>query len=132
MQEILVNIHNIWRWLVLIAAVAAIVLALLAATGSRPWDATSDRLGLIFTITMDIQVLVGIIIWLLEQRWSGDAYLGYIHPILMLGAVALAHVGRSRADKAQGSPVKGRTAAIFFTASLVVVLLAIPFKAWPL
>ncbi len=131
MQEILVTIHNIWRWVVLIAAVAAIVLAALAATGSRPWDATSDSFALIFTVAMDIQVLVGIIVWLLEQRWSGDAYLGYIHPVLMLGAVALAHIGRTRADKAEGPTAKGRTAALFFIASLVVVLIAIPFKAWP-
>ncbi len=132
MTEFIVGIHTYFRWVVLIAAVGALVLAVMSAMGSRPWDALSDRFSLAFTIAMDIQFLIGVIVWVTEQRWGGgDNFLSFGHPILMLAAVALAHVGRARSDRAQGDRARGTTAALFFAASLVVVLLAIPFAAWP-
>jgi hypothetical protein len=133
MQDFLVEAHTIFRWVVLIAAVAALVLAVMSATGSRPWDAVSDRASLFFTIAMDIQLLIGLLVWVVEQRWGGgDNYLSFLHPLLMIAAVGLAHVGRVRADRAQGDRSRGTTAALFFSASLVVIVLAIPFGAWPL
>lgn len=133
MQEFLINFHSIFRWVVLLAAVGAIALAVMSATGSRPWDALSDRVSLAFTIAMDIQLLIGLVLWVVEQRWSiSDAPLTWAHPLLMIAAVGLAHVGRERADKAQGDKQRGRTAALFFGASLLVVLIAIPLYAWSL
>jgi hypothetical protein len=132
-MEWLVTFHSIWRWVVLLVALGAIVLAVMSAMGSRPWDGTSDRLSLFFTIVMDIQFLVGAILWIAQNRWDGaDPFLSFVHPLLMAAAVALAHVGRARADRAQGDKAKGTQASIFFGASLVVVLLAIPLAAWPL
>ncbi|MEO5954064.1 MAG: hypothetical protein ABIQ44_16505, partial [Chloroflexia bacterium] len=128
-MEILTNIHSIWRWAVLITAVGAVVLSVMAATGSRPWDALSDRFSLFFTIAMDIQFLIGAVVWITGSRWNGEnAYLSFLHPALMIAAIALAHVGRSRADRTKGDKVKGTQAAIFFGASLVVVLIAIPLS----
>lgn len=130
-MEWVATVHNYWRWVVLLVGLAAIVLAIMSSTGNRPWDSLSERFTLFFTIAMDIQVLIGLVVWISEGRWSGDLFLGYIHPFLMLGAVALAHVGRARADRAKTDSDRGRQAAIFFVASFVVVLLAIPFAAWP-
>lgn len=132
MPDWLVQFHSVFRWVVLLLALAAIVLAVLSATGSRPWDALSDRLSLFFTIALDVQVLVGLVLWVLESRWQGsDAALSWLHPILMLGAVALAHVGRARSDRVGGSVNKGRQAAVFFGLSLMVVLAGIPLNSWP-
>ena len=130
-MEWIATLHSYWRWVVLVVGVAAIMLSLLAMTGNRPWDTLTDRLALLFTIALDIQVLIGIAVWITEQRWTGDLFLGYIHPLLMVGAVALAHVGRARADRATDSKVKGRLAAFFFLASFVVILVAIPIGSWP-
>jgi hypothetical protein len=82
---------------------------------------------------MDVQFLIGLLVWVSEQRWQGDLGLGWLHPLAMLGAVALAHVGRARADRDRNatSTDKGRQAAIFFTASLLVILIAIPLYSWP-
>jgi hypothetical protein len=93
-----------------------------------------DRSSLYFTIAMDIQFLIGILVWVIERRWEGDTSLGWFHPLAMFVAVALAHVGRSRADvgRSATSADKGRQAALFFIASLVVVLIAIPISSWPI
>jgi hypothetical protein len=134
MLDIVVNIHSVFRWVVLLAAVVAIAVALMSATGTRRWGVLGDRSSFYFTLAMDIQFLIGILVWVLEGRWQGDAALGWLHPLAMFAAVALAHVGRARADRDRNatSTDKGRQAAIFFIASLVVVLVAIPLSSWPI
>ncbi len=105
----------------------------MSAMGARRWGMLGDRSSLFFTIAMDVQFLIGLLVWVLGQRWQGDVGLGWLHPLAMLAAVALAHVGRARADRDRNatSREKGRQAAIFFTASLLVVLVAIPINSWP-
>jgi hypothetical protein len=131
-MDLLVDVHSIFRWVVLLTALAAIAFAVLAATGSRPWDRVAERLSFLFPLTMDIQAAIGLVVWVLGSRWTGDTFLGWIHPGLMLAAVGLAHVGSVRAERAEGSKAKGKQAAIFFDLSLLLVLLAIPTASWPL
>ena len=128
----LVDLHSIWRWLVLLAAVLAIALSALSAFGSRPWDNLADRLSFFFTVALDVQVLIGVVLWVLNQAWTRDAFIGFIHPVLMLAAVAVAHVGRARSERATGDRSRGRVALVFFIVSLVIVVLAIPTASWPL
>jgi vacuolar-type H+-ATPase subunit I/STV1 len=130
-MEWVVTVHSYWRWVVLLVGLVAIVLAVMSMTGRRPWDGLSDRLSLFFTITMDIQLLIGIVVWISEQKWSGDVMLGFVHPLAMIAAVALAHIGRVRADRERDDRLKGRQAALFFIASFVVILVAIPLGSWP-
>lgn len=130
-MEWVVTLHSYWRWVVLLIGLAAIVLALMSASGKRPWDSMSDRTSFFFTIAMDIQFLIGVVVWISEQRWASDIVFGWLHPLAMLGAVALAHIGRARADRTVEDRDKGRQAALFFVASFVVILIAIPLGSWP-
>jgi uncharacterized membrane protein YiaA len=134
MTDLLVNVHSILRWVVLLTALLAIAVAVTSASGARRWGVLGDRSSLYFTIAMDVQFLLGVLVWVLGRRWEGEAALGWFHPLAMLVAVALAHVGRARADRDRNatSTEKGRQAAMFFTASLVVVLIAIPLASWPI
>lgn len=132
MIDFLVNVHSVFRWVVLLAAVAAIAVAAMSAFGNRRWNVLSDRSSLFFTTAMDIQFLIGLVIWVLEQRWTLDTGLGWLHPLAMLAAVALAHVGKARSDRDTTSEQKGRAATMFYAASLIVVLVAIPIYSWPL
>jgi hypothetical protein len=131
-MEWLVDVHSIWRWLILIIAIVSVVLAAMSAFGTRPWDGLSDRFSFFFTIALDVQVLIGAIIWLVEQAWTRDAFVAFVHPILMIAAVALAHIGRARTDRATAPRAQGRTALTFFLASLIVIIIAVPTAAWPI
>ncbi|HYO48824.1 MAG TPA: hypothetical protein VEW94_03140 [Chloroflexia bacterium] len=129
----LIEVHSVFRWVVLLVAVGAIILAVLSALGRREWDGISDRTAFFFTLAMDLQLLIGLVLWLVESRWSSsDTALTWLHPLAMIAAVGLAHVGRVRSDKATASADRGRQAAIFFAASLLVVIIAIPLYSWPL
>ena len=74
-MEWLVDLHSIWRWLILLVAAVSLVLAALAALGIRPWDMLSDRFSFFFTIALDVQVLIGAVLWLVEQAWTRDPFI---------------------------------------------------------
>ncbi|HTX91544.1 MAG TPA: hypothetical protein VMC09_10030 [Anaerolineales bacterium] len=141
MYNFLLSFHSIVRWLVVIAALAAFGKAFAGWLGKGSWTRLDDRLGLFFTITMDIQALIGILLYIfsplvrtalahfsLALSDPTQLFFSLFHEILMLVAVALAHIGRSRARKAEGDSLKFRTAAVFYGLSILVVLVAIP---WP-
>src|SRR4051812_7685709 len=128
-MEWLVTIHSIWRYVVLITALGAIGLALMAYLGSRDWDNLSDRFAFFFPLAMDIQVLIGILVWLLANWERSDNFLLWIHPLLMIVAVGIAHAGRAVAERTEGSKARGGKALLFFGGSLLIVLIAIPLAS---
>lgn len=124
----MVLVHSVLRWLVLLAAVAALV-GYGRARGPAGFDQLTDRLGSAYAGVIGLQVLVGIVLWLIDGRWSGDnVFLSFIHPLMMLLATGIASAGVARARRGQNALVGLVTVA----ASLVVVVLAIPTGAWPL
>jgi hypothetical protein len=126
------DLHSVWRWVIFAAAAIALVLSALAAIGTRPWDSLSDRFSFFFTIAVDVQVLIGAVLWLLNQGWTREPFMAFVHPVLMLGAVALAHIGRARSERSTGDRSRGRVATVFFLASVVVMVIAIPTASWPI
>jgi len=142
LYAIILPLHSIVRWLVLITALFAIIRAVTGMRFNRPWESMDDKAGLWFTISMDTQVLLGLILYFFLSpitqnmlRNMGGAmsdptarYFGVEHAVMMLIALALAHVGRARARKAKERLNKHRTALIFYVLALAVTLAAIP---WP-
>jgi len=121
-----VLIHSIWRWVVLLTALLAIVGAA-SARRSKPatWAASA---GLWYTVSIDIQVLVGLILWLSQGAWAANPFIAFIHPLMMLAGVAVAHNARSRSKKGAS------TAAVInlYVGSLALLLLAMPTYSWGL
>jgi hypothetical protein len=141
MYDFILTLHSILRWFVVLAALAAAVKAFAGWSGKTAWSRLDDRLGFFFTLAMDLQALIGVILYFISPivhqalanvpaalADSSLRFFGLFHVLLMLGAVALAHIGRSRSRKAEGAAAKFRTAAIFYGLSILVVLVAIP---WP-
>lgn len=125
--EFLVTIHGVWRWLVLLAALGAIgagAAAWMGQLAGRP----ADRVGMVYTIVLDIEVLLGLLVWLLSLVQGESLGLGLlvVHPILMLVALGIAHMVRVRADRASGEQARARLLTLGFLASLIIIILAIP------
>lgn len=121
------------RWVLLAAGIVVVAKALIGWLGKQPFGKLDDRLGLVFTIVVDIQVLLGLIVWLfarpglrdLAQAMSNSTlrFIVLEHPILMLIALVFAHMGRSRSKKATADATKHRVSLIFYLLSLVFIAL---------
>lgn len=132
-MEVLVTLHGVWRWVVLLAFVVAIVASLLKWRRGAEWRAADRRWPLLATVALDIQVLLGIVIWVGQARWAGNHpfFTTVLHPIIMLVALAVAHITMSRSRSLRG-PARHRAVALGLLAVLVLVILGIPTYAWPL
>lgn len=136
------TIHSWLRWAVLIAGLLAIVRA--ATAGGRPWTPADDRSVRWFTIVLDVQVLLGLLLYVAlspfttaafsdigaAMKDSGRRFWLVEHAFGMIIAVALAHIGAVKIRKAS-SLRKHRLAVIFFTLSLLAVAASIPWPGLP-
>ena len=142
LYSILLPLHSFVRWLVVLAAIAAVGLAFYGWLGKKSWTALDERVGMLFPMVLDIQVLVGIILYFfaspltlgLLRNFQGamsnpDArFFGTEHSLIMLIALIVAHVGRSISCKAADANAKHRAAALLFGLSVLLVLAAIPWS----
>lgn len=137
----MLTIHSLLRWVALILLILATVQAWRGWRGQGTWTEDSKRLGLFTMITMDIQLLVGFIVFvgsdLIKSATSnmGEAMRNPVlrfftveHTAMMAVAIALVHVGFARAKRGADDAQRFKAIAIFFTLALVVVVAAIP---WP-
>lgn len=139
--EIVRILHNLVRWAVLIFGVLAAGRALIGWFGRRGWLALDDRLGLFFTISLDIQALLGLLLYFVLSPITtenlsrfgeamGNASIRFYlveHSLAMLVALVLAHIGRSRAQKAPNPIARHRAAAIFYTLAILLIIALIPW-----
>lgn len=135
MYSTLLLIHSWVRWLAIVAAVGATFAAVTGRVQSE--RSPADRWGLIAMTALDIQLLLGLILYLVVspnmaeiRAHFGEAmrtpqlrFWAVEHLTTMLVAVVLAHVGRVLARKA-ATPVKKRTRLIvcFGLATLLMIV----------
>jgi hypothetical protein len=135
--------HSWIRWIALIAGVSATLTAL---SGSGPGaDARADRSGLIFMIALDVQMLLGLLLYFALSPLTAQAmkdfgaamknpalrFWAVEHLATMMLAVILAHVGRVLARKARTPEAKRIRLAACFGFATVLMLLAIPWPGMP-
>ncbi len=142
LYNLFLSLHNITRWLVVVFALLAIVRGIQGWSGRREWTRADDRAGVLFASMLDIQVLLGLILYFLFSPTTprlfsnfGQAmsdpnarFFGLEHVFWMVLALIIAHVGRVISRKAQAAPAKHRAAAIGYGLAFLVVLAGIP---WP-
>jgi hypothetical protein len=143
MYDLLLFSHSWLRWLVLLTLLAAVARAAGGVSTRRPWTPVDDRAGVWVTGALDLQMLLGLILYIFLSPVTKSAFVDMAaamreapirffaveHPVGMIVAIALAHVGRARARKATDSESKHKRALIFFGLALLVLLLSIP---WPI
>lgn len=127
MYGILMQAHSGWRYLVLLALVIVLAKYLIGWLGSQQWSDLDRRIGAYTTIVIDIQLLIGLILW----GWgAGIGLLGAVpartieHPITMIIAIGVMHIGWSRTKKAQPAN-RFRIGALTFIGVTVLVVLGL-------
>lgn len=138
---VLLHTHNIFRWLVLLALAVSVVLAFSGWFGKRGWKKADNTSGLVLTIFMDTQFLIGIILYAFVSPLTKAAFNNFgaamqnadlrfyavEHILIMVIALVLVHIGRAKSRKDIAPWKKHRATAIFYGISLILVLSAIPW-----
>ena len=141
MYELVLIVHAWLRWGALTAGMAATLMAFAMRPGSRGGD-RADRWGLIFVITLDLQLLLGLLLYLVFSPITAailDDFGGVMrdrvarfwaveHIGLMVLAVVLAHLGRILARKAPTPGAKRMRLLICYGLATIAMIVAIP---WP-
>ena len=129
-MDILVTFHSFWRYAVLIAAILALVVALGGWLGPQSqrlvFQSVVRRAGSLYIIALDLQALVGIVIWIGKGWYAAPGFFRAEHPATMLLAVVAAHVGMVMAKRQRLPMGAARAVAIGVAVSLVLVLVGIP------
>ena len=130
-MSVLVGLHSLWRWVVLLVMLIALVRGLLGWLRGGAWTGLDRRLTLAAVSAIDIQALLGIIVWLGERRWDGsNPFLSFIHPLVMLVALAVAHAGSARLRRESEPAARYRWLTLSVVVVLVLVTAAIPSYSW--
>jgi hypothetical protein len=128
-MDTLVQIHSLLRWLVLLAGVVSLAVALAAWFGSTVSGQQTRQALLIYAVLLDVEVLLGIIIWIAEQRWAGGGrQFQFEHPLMMLVALAVAHVAAARARRVPAPRLAARMRALGSGLSLLLIVAGIPWN----
>jgi len=142
MYDAALHAHSWLRWFVLLVGLVAIARAIVGRSSGRPWDRADDRLGAAFVGLLDLQLLIGLVLYFAlspitkegmrdiggAMANTGLRFWTIEHPFGMIVAIALAHIGRTRIRKTTDAARRHRTALIFFTLALIVIVITIP---WP-
>ena len=140
MYPILLSLHNIMRWVVVIAGLWLLIRTYMGLFTRSEWSDTESSAVRYYTISMDVQLVLGLILYFISPVTQavmdnfgaamGDDQLrfyGVEHISMMIIAVILAHVGSMMVKRAGESRSKFVRAAIWFTLSALVVVAAIPW-----
>jgi len=129
-------IHSWIRWVALVAGFGA---TLGAVAGN---DARTDRWGLVMMMTLDLQMLLGLMLYLVLSPFTAEAFKNFPaamqnpqlrfwaveHISMMFVAVVLAHVGKVLARKARTPTARRTRSLVCFGLATLAMLAAIP---WP-
>jgi len=132
-------LHSWLRWLALVAGAFATVTALRDSTPPSK-SGSAERAGLMFMIVLDLQMLLGLAMYLNTTLPSIQGHMAEVmkdpaarffaveHITMMMGAVVLAHVGRVLGRKSATADARKMKLFICFGIATALMLLATP---WP-
>ena len=124
MTNFLLQAHSGWRWIVLVLIIITAVKMLFGWLTKQDWTRLDSNLLLYSRIAVNIQVVLGVVLYILLQRWTNMRFTGE-HVIVALLAVGGIEFGAGRAKKASSAINMFKFAFIGFAIALVLILVAI-------
>lgn len=144
----LLIVHNLLRWVVLLAGLYAITKSVLGMLHKREFTATQNRAHAIFVGSCHAQLLIGLVLYFISPVVNAalaggmgaamkdpvSRFVAVEHIATMIIAIVLIQVGRSVSKKAADATAKHRKSLIFFSIGMLLILSRIPWNKakWPL
>jgi hypothetical protein len=140
MFELIKGLHNLLRWIVVFGGIYALWTSLRGLASSGTWAATDRRAGLIFTSSLNLQLVLGIVVYLaspLVRSAFGNMgaamqddqlrFFAVEHLVIMLLAVVAAQLGYSLARRAPTDRGKFLRSRVGYLIAALLLLYGIPW-----
>jgi hypothetical protein len=138
-------LHSWLRWAVLLTGLVAWLRAVGGKTARRPWTPQDELWGLLLTISVDLQFLVGLVLYFFlspitrlglrnfaaAMQINVARFFTIEHLIGMIAAIALVHIARVKIRKATDADRKHRLAIVLYGIALVLMIISIPWPGLP-
>jgi cytochrome c oxidase assembly factor CtaG len=138
-------LHSWLRWAVLLTGLVVWFRAIGGKTARRPWTPQDELWGLLLTISVDLQLVVGLVLYFFlspitrlglrnfaaAMQINVARFFTIEHVIGMVIGIALVHVARVKIRKAADADRKHRLALVLYGIALVVMILLIPWPGLP-
>jgi hypothetical protein len=140
MQNLILSLHNIFRWLILLFAILTIAGSISGMGGKKQFTANNKRMALFLLISCDLQLLLGLFLYFAngwfttltagKETMTNTAlrFFSLEHSVAMIIAIVLIHVGYSATKKDIPDQSKFKRLFWFTFIALVIILASIP---WP-
>ena len=133
--------HNLFRWLIILLFILALVFAVIGWMGKKTWNKRDNLIGVLLSVFMDIQLLIGLGLYIFlspltkaafadfgtAMKNPGLRFFAVEHIVIMLVAVLLVHIGRVKTKKAKADWKKHRASAIWYGIAFFILLHGIPW-----
>ena len=129
-MDVLIGLHSLWRWVVLLAVTVAFVRGVIGWLRGGAWTGNDRILALVAITTLDIQLLLGLVVYGTGSHWESGNFLAYIHPLVMIVAIVVAHATTILIRRTEPASAKFRTLAIGLFVALFLITAAIPSGSW--
>ncbi|WP_340066247.1 hypothetical protein [Ascidiimonas aurantiaca] len=144
MYEAIQVLHSYWAYLALLVILFAGINALMGYAGNRDFKNKDLRISLFALIFSHIQLLIGLVLYFISERFSLWSELGMggimknaearlllvEHPLTNLIAITLITIGWSKHKKQVTGKGKFGKIAIFYLIGLLLIISRIPYNNW--
>lgn len=138
-MNIVLAIHNIFRWLILLFALLTLIKGFGGMGGKKAFTAGDKRSAMFLMICCDIQLLLGLVLYFVNgwfgvltggTAMSGDnnRFFSVEHAFGMIVAIILVHIGYSATKKNIPDASKYKRMFWFTLIAVIIILGTIP---WP-
>ncbi len=141
MYPVFLSIHHYLSWGVVLVLILAAGKAWKSLLFKNRWTSTDTILASLLTVGADLQLLLGIVLYaalspVTRQAFNnfgaaiadpGIRFFAVEHIAMMVVAVIILYIVKSRVRKAQFNARKHRMSAIWYTVALALVLFSIPW-----
>lgn len=143
MDNVLLALHNILRWVILVLLVASIVKAYGGWKQKKTFVPADKKIWLFLLISAHLTLLIGLYQWLFGRfgvfttslpagtSVMKDKFFRFFwveHPFGMILSIILITLGYGMAKKPVSDDIKFKKAFWYFTIALIVILATVP---WP-
>lgn len=140
MPHLTIAVHSALRWVVLAAGVVAVARFAVGWLRGSGWSRLDDRLTLAFAVSLDVQWVVGLVLYLGVSVLGMTAlasegvrvvrspelrFWAIVHPLLATAALAIAHGARIRLRSVAAPTARHRLTALSFGVAVALVVAAV-------